>query len=206
MNQYLIELLDATAIDIAHLKTKFLSTKELEYIDNAIRSERDFKNNFYTNEHGDNLEALLFFLNVHKQEIINIMHGNGEEDSLRKLYISDTISGNYDCFRFDLSKFTQTYKPRNKYLDLYRVGRADECNDNLGCSWAEEVKGMKAYCEASGISSCDFESRPVFHIEVKDSEVLFEGKKIEHELVLKPGFNYKTIERLDCKRRNEILS
>ena len=206
LNQYLIELLDATAIDITHLKNQFLNAKELEYIDNAIRSEQDFKNNFYTNEYGDNLEVLLFFFNAHKQEIINIMHGNGEEDALRKLYTSSTISGNYDCFRFDLSKFTQTYTPRHKCLDLYRIGRNDECNDNLGCSWAKGIEGLKAYCAASSISSYDLESRPVFHIEIEDSEVLFEGKKVEHELVLKPQFNYKTIERLDCERRNEIFN
>lgn len=205
MNQYLTKLLNAVAIDLAHLKSEFLSAKELEYIDNILKSEQDFKNDFYTNEDGEKLEVLLFFLNAHKQEIINIMQGNGETDALRELYTSRVISGDYDCFRFDLSKFPQTYTPKNQSLSLYRIGRDGECEDNLGCSWAKDIQGLKVYCAASNISNCALKSRPVFHIEIEDSEVLFKGNETEHELVLKPDFKYKRLNLLGCERRSQIF-
>lgn len=206
MNQYLTKLLNAVAIDLTHLESEFLSAKELEYIDNIFKSEQDFKNDFYTNKYGENLEVLLFFLNAHKQEIINIMQGNGKVDALIELYTSIVISGDYDCFRFDLSKFPQTYTPKNQFLSLYRIGRDGECEDNLGCSWAKDIQGLKTYCEASNISNCALKARPVFHIEIEDSEVLFKGNETEYELVLKPNFKYKRLNLLGCERRSQIFS
>ena len=58
------------------------------------------------------------------------MQGNDKTKILFELYTSDTISGNYDCIRFDLSKFPQTNTPKNQVLTLYRVGRDGECSGN----------------------------------------------------------------------------
>lgn len=204
MNQYLTLLLNTIGIDIIHLQSKYLSASELEFIDSILVSDQDFEQYFYTSDHGERLECLLFFLNVHKKDIIDLMQGNGKVDTLIKLYTSSTISGNYDCFRFDLSKFLQTYTPKNQTLTLYRVGRDGECAGNLGCSWATSIDGLRAYCDSSSISKPILESKPIFAITINDSQVLFKGVEREHELVLKPKFRHLTLAVLDDESRNKI--
>ena len=206
MNQYLTTLLNTIGIDLKHLKNEYLSSEELEYIDSVLASESDFAQSFYTNEHGDRLESLLCFLIAHKQEIIDLMHGEGEVEAMIKLYTSCLISGDYDCFRFDLTKFQQSYTPISQILTLYRIGRDGECAGNLGCSWAINIDGLRAFCHSSGISKSILKSKPVFVMEIDDSQVLFEGNSGEHELVLKPDFTYNRLEMLDDKRRNQICS
>ena len=204
MNLYLIKLLNTIGIDTEHLKSKYLSTKEVAYLDNLLVSKQDFEQDFYTNRHGDRLECLLLFLHNHKKDINDLMHGRGKVETLIELYTSSTISGDYDCFRFDLSKFQQTYTPKNQVLTLYRIGRGDECAGNLGCSWATSIDGLKAYCYSSGISEDILKSKPIFVMIINDLHVLFEGNKKEHELVLKPNFSYKSLAMLDDKLRSQI--
>lgn len=204
MNQYLTALLNAAAIDLEHLTNKYLSPKELAYIDMVLVSKQDFEECFYTSEHGDQLELLLLFLNAHKNKITDLMEGKQRMETLKELYTSSVISGAYDCFRFDLSKFPQSYTPTNRILTLYRIGREGECEGNLGCSWAREIEGLKAYCRSSGMSKTMLESRPVFSIKIDDSQVLFEGKEMECELVLIPNFMPEKLERLDAEWRNQI--
>ena len=206
MNKYLTTLLNVIAIDLTHLTNQYLSSEELKYIDRVLASKQDFEQPFYTTEHGNRLEVLLCFLHAHKAEIIALMQGDRETETLKELYTSSLISGDYDCFRFDLSKFPHSYRPTNRTLKLYRVGRDGECKESLGCSWAKDIDGLGAYCSASSISKSMLESRPVFHIEVDDSEVLFEGNETEHELVLKPEFKYKKLDNLDDQRRSQICS
>ncbi|EHR6472026.1 hypothetical protein ACOQ0N_001553 [Vibrio parahaemolyticus] len=117
------------------------------------------------------------------------MQDNSKIEVLINLYTSCIISSNYDCFRFDLSKFPQTYKPSNEVLTLYRIGRKEETVGNLGSSWSKNVCGLKAYCQTSSMTEEEFNDRPVFVIEIKDSEVLFEGSWQEEELVLKVGLS-----------------
>ena len=204
MNQYLSTLLNTIGIDIIHLKTNYLSASELEYLDKLLASEQDIKQDFYTRAHGERLECLLFFLNAHKKDIIDLMQGNRKAENQFKLYTSSTISGNYACFQFDLSKFTQTYTPKNQVLNLYRIGRGGESEGNLGCSWATSIDGLKAYYYASGISKTILDTKPIFVITIDDSQVLFTGEKKEHELVLNPDFTHNTLAILDDKLRNQI--
>jgi len=206
LNQYLTTLLNAIAIHLEHLINEYLSSEELAYIDRELASEEDFERSFYTDKHGDQLETLLFFLNAHKKKIIDLMQGKEKAETLKELYTSSVISGGYDCFRFDLSKFPQSYTPTNRVLILYRIGRDGECEGNLGCSWTKEIKGLKAYYCSSGMTKSILESRPVFLIRIDDSQVLFEGERAEHELVLKPDFTFNKLDRLDNKRRNKLVS
>ena len=206
MNKYLTTLLNSIAIDITHLTNKYLSYEELEYLDRALASRNDFEESFYTNEHGEQLEVLLMFLNAHKKVIIDLIEGKGKIEIQEELYTSSVISGNYDCFRFDLSKFSQNYTPTNQVLTLYRIGRDGEFGGNLGCSWSKGIEGLKAYYCSSGMSESILESRPVFIIEIDDSQVLFEGSKREQELVLKPNFIPSKLDELDKERRSQLSS
>lgn len=206
MNQYLTILLNTIAIDIKHLTSEYLSAKELEYLDSLLASERDFEKEFYTSDYGERLECLLFFLNAHKQDIKVLMECSRNSEKLIELYTSSTISGNYDCFRFNLTKFLQTYISNNQILTLYRIGREGECEGNLGCSWATSIDGLRAYCYSSGISKSILESNPIFVITIDDSQVLFEGKNRECELVLKPDFTHRTLALLDIESKNQISS
>ncbi|HHX8334337.1 TPA: hypothetical protein ACVOY8_002870 [Vibrio diabolicus] len=205
MNPFLSELLDTIGIDIQHLNT-YLSAEELTYLDGKIRSSVDFQKDFYTESNGENLEVLLYFLDAHKKEIIFLMQDNSKIEVLINLYTSCVISSNYDCFRFDLSKFPQIYKPRNEVLTLYRIGRKGESVGNLGSSWSKNVCGLKAYCQASSMTKEEFNDRPVFTIEIKDSEVLFEGDRKEQELVLKAGFKHHRIELVNDALRSKIYT
>jgi len=205
LNEYLTTLLNTICIDVEHLKNEYLSSKELTYIDKVLASERDLEEDFYTNKHGERLESLLFFLNAHKEDINDLMRDQGRTETQIKLYTSGSISGNYDCFRFDLSKFQQSYTPINQVLTLYRIGRDGESEGNLGCSWAKKIKGLRAFCYSSSMCST-LKSKPIFVMEIEDSQVLFKGKSLEHELVLKPGFTHNRLEMLDRQRRNQICS
>lgn len=204
MNQYLTTLLDTVNIDLEHLTNEYLSSEELAYIDRVLASKQDFEESFYTSEQGDQLEVLLYFLNAHKKMIIDLMEGNGEIETLKELYTSSIVSGNYDCFRFNLSKFPQSYRPKSRVLTLYRIGRDGESEGDLGCSWARKIEGLKTYYYSSGISESALKSRPVFLMEIDDSQVLFEGNVNEHELVLKPNFTPNKLCKLDDERRNQI--
>ncbi|ELK8497343.1 hypothetical protein RV040_000810 [Vibrio alginolyticus] len=205
MNPFLSELLNTIGIDIQHLET-YLSAEELTYLDGNIRSLVDFQKDFYAESNGEKLEVLLCFLNAHKQEIITLMQDNSKIEVLINLYTSDVISGNYDCFRFDLSKFPQTYKPRNEVLTLCRIGRKGESVGNLGSSWSKNVCGLKAYYQASSMTKEEIIDRPVFVIEINDSEVLFEGNRKEQELVLKAGFKHHRIELVNDALRSKIYT
>lgn len=205
MNQFLTRLLNTTGIDIKHLKNEYLSATELVSLDSILASEQDFEQGFYCSSHGERLECLLFFLNVHKKDIIELMQGMRKAEIMFELYTSSTISGNYDCFHFDLSKFLQTYTSNNQVLTLYRVGRDGEGAENLGCSWSTSIEGLRAYCESSSITKSMLESKPVFIITIEDSQVLFKGEKREHELVLKSDFTHNTLAMLDDKLRNNIF-
>ena len=68
----------------------------------------------------------------------------------------------------------------------------------------KKIEGLKAYCYSSGIPESILESRPVFLMEIDDSEVLFEGNNNEHELILKPNFTPNKLCKLDNERRNQI--
>lgn len=194
MNIFLNELFEKIAIDIEYLH-QYLSSDEINYLDRNIKSKFDFDSEFYTDKHGDNLEVLLHFLNCHKEEIKTILNSvKKNNEILIDLYKSPCISGNYDCFRFDLSKFDNAYESKNDLLKLYRVGRDGEGSDNLGNSWSESLEGLNSYCLASSI---DKSNRPVFCIEINDSEVLFRGNIQEDELVLKLGFRFKKFELLN---------
>ncbi|MGL1289606.1 hypothetical protein ACSTJS_04435 [Vibrio parahaemolyticus] len=205
MNPFLSELLDTIGIDSQHLNT-YLSAEELTYLDGNIRSSVDFQKDFYTESNGENLEVLLYFLDAHKKEIIFLMQDNSKIEVLINLYTSCIISSKYDCFRFDLSKFPQIYKPSNEVLTLYRIGRKGESVGNLGSSWSKNVCGLKAYCQASSMTKEKFNDRPVFAIEIKDSEVLFEGDRKEQELVLKAGFKHRRIELVNDALRSKIYT
>jgi hypothetical protein len=204
LNQYLTSLLNAIAINIEHLQFEYLSVSELNYLNRTLKSEQDLESDFYTNNHGDNLECILQFFTCHKNIIIDIMRGNAQDEMLIELYTSVVISGDYECFRFDLSKFPQTYKSDNQVVTLYRIGRETECAESLGCSWAKSTEGLNAYCDASGISKAMLESKPIFVATVDDSQVLFQGKSSEDELVLKHDFSHKTLANADDALRDQI--
>lgn len=204
MNQFLTLLFSAIAIDMDHLQCEYLSNSELDYLNNTLKSEQDLNLDFYTYEHGENLECLLHFLISHRYIIIEIMRGNAQNEILIELYTSGTISGDYDCFRFDLSKFPQTYTPCNQVITLYRIGRDTENAENLGCSWASSIDGLNAYCDASTLSKDILKSRPIFVATIDDSQVLFKGKSTEAELVLKHDFTFNTLCPADEGLRNQI--
>ncbi|MEQ3530597.1 hypothetical protein [Pseudoalteromonas sp. XMcav11-Q] len=197
MNQYLTSLFSSIFIDIDHLENHYLTVDELDLLNNKLNSTRDFESDFYTDSLGSNLECLLLFLYKNKNLITSIMQGIGTEQDHIDLYTSPIISGNYDCFRFDLNKFNKTYESNNQLIKLYRIGRVGESLDSLGNSWSTNIEGLKAYYQASGLSENEIICRPVFSTTVVDSEVLFEGSKQEYELVLKPGFNHSGATILD---------
>lgn len=204
MNSFLNQLLRSIAIDITHLKEEYLSHSELDYLNRILKSAHDLNSDFYTNEHGEKLECLLYFLTSHSSAISSLMCDNTRSEILIELYTSPTISGNYDCFRFDLSKFPQTYASKNQELTLYRIGRETENDKDLGCSWATTIDGLNAYCGASGLSKEMLKSRPIFVSKVDDNQVLFRGKSVEEELVLKHDFTFNSLIAADEILRRKI--
>ncbi|CDT62588.1 conserved hypothetical protein [Vibrio coralliirubri] len=204
LNQFLTSLFSAIAININHLQYEYLSKNELNHLNKTLRSEDDLNHDFYTSQHGENLECLLFFLDKHRDIIIALMRENASNQTLTCLYTSYTISGSYDCFRFDLSKFPQTYIPKNQVITLYRVGRCSESASNLGCSWASSIEGLNTYCDRSALSKDVLKSRPIFIATIDDSQVLFEGDSSETELVLKHDFTLKNLSLADEEVRKKI--
>ena len=202
MNSFLEKLFDIIAIDTEHLNL-YLTSDERQYLNNTLKSIEDLKSDFYTDKKGPNLEMLLHFLFSHKTDITHIWEDNSRKEILLKLYTSSAISGNYECFHFDLSKFDQTYNPSVQALILYRIGRKGEHKESLGNSWSKSISGLKNYAQSSFIKKVD--SRPVFVIEIDDSEVLSEGKSIEEELILKKGFKFNEFKTLDNKERCQIF-
>lgn len=186
MNPFLENLFDVIAVDTEHLNS-YLTLDEWEYLNNALNSREDLASDFYSDSVSENLEVLLHFLLCHAEDIALILEDNSKKDILLKLYTSSTISGNYECFRFDLAKFDQTYNPKGHILTLYRIGREDEHKESLGNSWAQDIAGLKAYALASSIN---VNTRPQFVIKINDSEVLCEGNLQENELILKKGFKF----------------
>ncbi len=205
LNQYLANLLSTIKIDISHLENTYLTRKQLKLLNQTITSKEDFERNFYTDSLKGNLECLLFFLTKNKDQITKIMEGNGTSQDYVDLYTSPIISGNYDCFRFDLNKFNNTYKSNNQPIELYRIGRDSESLASLGSSWSTNSEGLKAYYQASGLSKDEIMSRPLFFATVNDSEVLFEGNKQEYELVLKPEFKHLEIKILNAKSKKMLF-
>ncbi len=175
----------------------------MQYLSTALKSIEDFQGEFYSNEHGENLEALLHFLSCHREDVQEIWHDPNKKEILLKLYISDVISGNYDCFHFDLSKFEQTYNPSGKELDLYRIGRVGESGESIGNSWATDYAGLRNYAQASSI---EVDKRPIFAIKINDSEVLCYGQSRESELILKKNFKYVQVKVLAAEERREIFA
>ncbi|POB90256.1 hypothetical protein [Vibrio vulnificus] len=201
MNQFLQSLFDIIAIDTEHLNL-YLTLSEKQYLNNALKSIEDLNGDFYSNEEGENLEILLHFLKCHAQDIAIIWEGRCINEIRLKLYTSSAISGGYQCFHFDLSKFEQTYKSSGQKLTLYRVGREGESKDSLGNSWAKDFSGLKNYIQSSCIQ---IDSRPIFAIEINDSEILCEGNTLENELILKKDFTYSEVRLLDIDERNKIF-
>ncbi|MCW8336584.1 hypothetical protein [Vibrio paucivorans] len=188
LNQFLTRLLDTVGIDIDHLTSKYLNAEDLKYLNNLLVSQKVFET-FPTVQYGsENLECLLHFFHCYKEDIVALLNGNSKSNIFIDLYTSGVISGSYDCFRFDLSKFPRVYSPTGETLTLYRIGREGEHEGDLGCSWAGSVEGLNAYCDSSSLTKDKLVSRPIFVIEIEDSEVLFEGERKENEFVLKPGF------------------
>lgn len=181
MNAFLSELFGVIALDIVYLNT-YLSESELQYLDEKVASITDFEDDFYTDDEGENLETLLHFLSCHKRDISQILDDPSKKEVLISLYTSKTISGNYNCFRFDLDKFNQTYEPTGKVKTVYRVGREGENTGRLGNSWSTNHSGLKNYSESSTIYAV---SRPVFEAKINDSEILSEIRSQEDELILK---------------------
>jgi len=200
MNSFLEKLFDIIAIDTEYLNL-YLTSNEQQYLNDTLKSIKDLESNFYTDSKGQNLEMLLHFLFFHKEDITHIWEDNSKKEILLKLYTSSTISGNYECFHFDLSKFDQTYKSTSQTLTLYRIGRKEEHKDSLGNSWSKSVRGLKNYAQSSFIE----ENRPVFVITIYDSEVLSEGKSIEEELILKKGFKFNEFKTLDNEEQRQIF-
>jgi len=201
MNQFLKELFDIIAIDTEHLNL-YLTSSQKQYLNNNLKSKKDLNSTLYTSEEGENLEMLLHFLVCHADDIALILKDNSKKEILLKLYTSTTISGNYECFHFDLSKFDQTYKSKDQILTLYRVGRKKECEHSLGNSWAKDFAGLKNYTLSSSI---DADTRPVFVIKINDSEVLCEGKYQESELILKKNFKLNEIKLLDAEEKHKVF-
>jgi len=202
MNPFLKKLFDIIAIDTEHLNS-YLTSDEWKYLNDSLKSIGDLSREFYSDKEGENLEVLLHFLSCHEKDIALIWGDNTKKEILLKLYTSGTISGNYECFHFDLSKFDQGYRPRGKALTLYRIGREKERKECLGNSWSKNVTGLKNYAQSSSI---EIESRPVFVIEINDSEVLCEGNSQENELILKKGFKFNEVKLLDIEERLKNFS
>lgn len=188
MTPFLKEFLNVIAIDTEYL-IRYLTSNEMQYLNNTLKSIEDFQGEFYSDSHGENLEVLLHFLSCHLEDIYEIWEDRNKKEILLDLYTSDVISGNYDCFHFDLSKFKQTYSPSGKELVLYRIGRVGESVESLGNSWAINYAGLRNYVQASAI---EVDNRPIFAIKINDSEVLCHGQSRESELILKK--NFKCIE------------
>ena len=201
MNLFLEKLFDIIAIDIEHLNL-YLTLGEWQYLNNALKSIEDLDSDFYSDSEGENLEVLLHFLHCHAEDIALIWKDNSKKEILLELYTSATISGDYECFHFDLSKFDQTYQSRGQALTLYRIGRENEHKESLGNSWSKNVTGLNNYAQSSSIK---VESRPVFVIEINDSEVLCEGNYQEHELILKKGFQFNEISSLNIEETRQTL-
>lgn len=203
MNQFLEKLFDIIAIDTEHLNL-YLTSNQKQYLNNNLKSKEDLNSGLYTSEEGKNLEVLLHFLVCHADDIARILKDNSKKEILLELYTSATISGNYECFHFDLSKFDQTYKSKDQTLALYRIGREKECEQSLGNSWSKDFSGLKNYALSSSI---DVDSKPVFVIKINDSEVLCEGSSKENELILKKDFKFNNndVKSLDIEERRKIL-
>ncbi len=201
MNQFVEKMFDIIAIDTEHLHF-YLTSSEKQYLNNTLKSIEDLNNDFYSNEEGENLEVLLHFLSCHAKDIALIWEGNCKNEIRLKLYTSSIISGNYDCFHFDLSKFDQTFKSSGQKLTLYRIGREGESKESLGNSWSKDFTGLKNYAQSSSI---EVDSRPVFVIEINDSEVLCEGNYQENELILIKDFKFNEVRSLDIEERRKIL-
>lgn len=201
LNPFLKELFDIIAIDIEHLNG-YLTHDEFNHLNGTLKSIADLDGEFYTNERGSNLEVLLFFLYHNLEDIKVIWEDPRKKEVLLALYMSNTVSGNYDCFHFDLSKFKQTYNPIGQKITLYRLGRSNETMENLGNSWSQSTSGIKNYAQASSIN---IDSRPVFAIDVNDSEVLCLGNSTENELILKKDFEYIEVKLLSNEERNGIF-
>lgn len=201
MNPFLEELFNIIAIDAEYL-IGYLTPSEMEHLNITLKSIEDLNSDFYTEEHGKNLEALLFFLHHNLNDITLIWEDRSKKEALLRLYTSNTISGNYDCFHFDLSKFERTFNPSGVEFTLYRVGRASETIENLGNSWAKDFTGLKNYVEGSSI---EVDKRPIFTMKISDSEVLCQGQPQESELILKKNFQYSEVNELSDKARSEIF-
>ncbi|MEJ3634736.1 hypothetical protein [Vibrio vulnificus] len=202
MTPFLKEFFNIIGIDTEYLNG-YLTSDEMQYLSTALKSIEDLQGDFYTNEHGENLEVLLHFLSCHKEDVQEIWHDPNKKEILLKLYISDVISGNYDCFHFDLSNFEQTYSPSGKELDLYRIGRVSESVESIGNSWATDYAGLRNYAQASSI---EVDKRPIFAIKISDSEVLCYGQSRESELILKKNFKYVRVKVLTAEERREIFA
>ena len=133
----------------------------MKYLNDSLKSIDDFNCDFYSNENGERLEVLLQFLSCHKGEIVSIFENNSKTEILVNIYTSDVISGDYNCFRFDLSKFPQTYNAVGNVLTLYRIGREGECKENLGNSWSKSINGLKNYAQSSSLTGSRLENRPI---------------------------------------------
>lgn len=202
MNAFLSELFELIALDTGYLNT-YLSVSELQYLDEKIASREDFEDDFYTNEKGENLEIFLHFLNCHKRDIAQILDDPSKKEILINLYTSSTISGNYNCFRFDLDKFKQTYEPTGAVITIYRVGRDNETTDSLGNSWSTSQSGLKCYSQSSVICAV---SRPVFEAKINDSEILSEISSQEDELILKKNFTFNSCKELSDEEKKAIFA
>jgi len=202
MNSFLEKLFCIIAIDTEHLINSYLTQSELQYLNNYLKSIKDLNGEFYTNSEGENLEMLLYFLHRHKKDVLTLWEDESKKEILIKLYTSSAISGNYSCFRFDLSKFEQTYKSSGQTLILYRVGRKQEHKESLGNSWSKDNIGLDNYIQSSSIN---IEDRPVFIIKINDSEVLCEGNSRENELILKKNFKFNEFKSLSIKERNQLF-
>lgn len=201
MTPFLEKLFNVIGIDSEYL-TAYLTSAERQYLSTALKSIEDFQSEFYSDEHGENLEVLLHFLFCHKEDVQEIWQDPYKKEILLKLYTSDVISGNYDCFHFDLSKFEQTYSPSGRKLDLYRIGRVGESVESMGNSWATDSAGLSNYVQASSI---EVDERPIFSIKINDSEVLCCGQSRESELILKKNFKYDHANLLTTNERREIF-
>ena len=202
MNSFLEKLFHIIAIDTEYLNS-YLTLDERQYLNNTLKSIEDLEGDFYTDTKGQNLEMLLHFLFSHKKDITNIWENPSKKEILLKLYTSSAISGNYECFRFDLSKFDKTYKSSGQILTLYRIGRKNEHKESLGNSWSKSINGLKNYIQASSIQ--EVENRPIFVIKIYDSEILSEGKPIEEELILKKDFKINEFKTLGIEERRQIF-
>ncbi|MDO6824374.1 hypothetical protein [Marinobacter sp. 1_MG-2023] len=201
MNPFLKELFSVIGIDTEYL-TRYLTLSEMQYLSTTLKSITDFQGDFYSDEHGENLEVLLHFLSCHLEDVYEIWKDPNKKEILLKLYTSDVISGNYDCFHFDLSRFEQTYSPSGKELVLYRIGRVGESVECIGNSWAKDYSGLRNYAQASSI---EVDERPIFAIKINDSEVLCNGQYRESELILKTSFKCDEAKLLSAEERREIF-